>query len=243
MRVLAAVLAALLSPACAPRGGAGAGSSLAAAARTPLAQVGARCSGGGCTCRRIDDYGRPVDAADFDEGPAAAGEKRFELRTGRGYDHLEITVAGRGTLVKSGETVDPVCGYIDLPPGEHRVRIRARATKPDEGMAPTVTLSEYGTETRDWYDTFAWKCVTDGPCKKVDLEEWSARARSLHPRGIYDPCGSTRVSGVKWQIEHGADQKVQDVALELVLTVYRFAPRAPHGTTCKGLPQETLPQE
>jgi hypothetical protein len=105
-------------------------------------------------------------------------------------------------------------------------------------MAPAVTVSEYGTETHDWYDTFGWRCVSDGPCKKVDLEEWGARARSEHPRGIYDKCGSTRVSGVKWQVDHANDYRLTELTLELTLHVYAFSPRAPHGSACKGLPQE-----
>jgi hypothetical protein len=242
---------ALLLAACAAPGVAGsrasspssaAGTSAAggerAAVAGPLVTAGTRCPAGACACRAIDTYGRSTGPAGFDEGAPAEGQKRFELRTGRGYEALTISVAGHGTLTKTGETVEPVCGYLDLPPGEHRVTIHARATKGEaEGMAPLVAIAEYAPETHDWYDAFGWRCGSDAPCRKVDLGEWMHRARIDHPRGIFDPCGSTRVQGIRWDIGHAADYIVEDLTLELTLKVYKFVPRAPHGGKCKGLPE------
>jgi len=50
----------------------------------PLQTAGPRCQGARCTCREIDDYGRPTGDSSRNEGDVAPGMKRFEFRTGRG---------------------------------------------------------------------------------------------------------------------------------------------------------------
>src|SRR3954466_13242676 len=47
----------------------------------PLVTAGPRCAGVTCTCREIDDYGRPTGDSSRNEGDVAPGMKRFEFRT------------------------------------------------------------------------------------------------------------------------------------------------------------------
>jgi hypothetical protein len=215
------------------------------APRAPAAQdqgaivtVGERCKGGACACRELDATGRgPLTQ----EGAVEAGQKRFELRTGRGLDQVTITVEGRGTLTKPSETAAGACAYIDLPPGKHHVRYRAVAARPDEGMAPALLINEYSSRTHDWYDTFRFKCGDPEPCTKDDLADWGQKQQALS-RGILDPCGSTRVENVRWDVAHTADVRVTELTLDFVLEVYKFSPRFRHGGECKGL-QGSVPAD
>jgi hypothetical protein len=230
--------ACLCLAACATSGAPSRGGAASVASGGALVGTGARCHGGACTCREVDDQARTRSETPPDEGAVAEGHKRFEARSGRGAERLEVTVDGKAVLDKSGATVEASCSYLDLPPGEHKVHVRARAAKADEGMAPALMFYEHGAETHDWYQSFAWRCGGgDGPCKKVDLDDF-AESMGRRSRGIFDPCGSARVSHVTWQIEHGADYRVEDLTLDFVLHVYHFVPRVPHGGTCKGLPKE-----
>ena len=113
------------------------------------------------------------------------------------------------------------------------------------GVVTRVTLTwiegeieqwlRFGRETADWYDVFAFACGANGPCIKDDMKAWFDQARAV-PRGIFDKCGSTRVEGLRWSVEHSPEQTLEDLTLELVLHVYKFEPRFKHGTPdCKGL--------
>src|SRR6185295_15015954 len=51
-----------------------------------MVMAGPRCAAGGCRCRSDD----PPDVPDRREQGVAAGQKRFELRTGRGVDPLSV---------------------------------------------------------------------------------------------------------------------------------------------------------
>ncbi len=200
----------------------------------PLVTAGARCQGAVCTCRPVDDYGRPT-AQSNDEGAIADGQKRFELRTGRGFDKMTVTVDARGTLTKDASQAEPSCGYIDLPPGRHAVRVRVEAKEVAQGIHPRLIINEYGVKTSDWYNTFSFACGEHEACLKDDMKDWFDKARAV-PRGIFDPCGSTRVEGLRWAVEHSPEQTLEDLTLDFVVHVYKFDPRFPHGTdTCKGL--------
>jgi hypothetical protein len=203
----------------------------------PMAVAGARCSGGVCACRRVDERGEMAEA-DRDEGPIAEGHKRFELRTGRGLDEVRITVEGKGTLVKTGASPEPACAYVDLPPGRHKVTVRAVATNPEAGQEPSFFIAEHSPEQRSWYDTFRFRCGGgDMVCSQGHMDEWldAMRAHQKASRGIYDPCGSTRVALPRWTAERAVGPKLADLEVELTLEVYKFQPRFPHGAkTCKG---------
>src|SRR6185312_13605828 len=90
----------------------------------PLQTAGPRCQGATCTCRQVDDYGRPAGEGSRNEGDVVAGMKRFEFRLGRGFDPVSVTIDGKGTLRKDTKTVEATCGYVELPAGRHAVRLR-----------------------------------------------------------------------------------------------------------------------
>lgn len=202
----------------------------------PLETAGPRCTGGVCACREIDDYGRPTGDSSRNEGDVAPGKKRFEFRTGRGFDPMTVTIDAKGTLTKDTTKVDPTCGYVELAPGRHAVRLRIEAKDPAQGIHPRLVVNEFGQAQHDWYTTFAFACGGGaGPCIKEDVKDWFDKARAVD-RGIFDKCGSTRVEGIRWSVEHSPEQTLEDLTLDFVLHVYKFEPRFVHGTpTCKGI--------
>jgi hypothetical protein len=196
--------------------------------------------GGHCACREVDNYGRGDGRQ---EAGLTPGFKRFEVRTGRGLDVASVTVEGRGTLDKSRQLAEPACAYLDLGPGRHRVRLHMVASSEAEGMVPALFINEYGERTHDWYGAFQFRCGAEGACTKDELERWGA-TDGKRSRGIFDPCGSTRVEGVHWDVVHSPDVKVQELVLDLVLEVYKFTPRFVHGApTCKGIGGVEPPDE
>jgi hypothetical protein len=148
MRAASASLLLLLS-ACAGGGGGGGGTAVqhkgaALVDDRPLVGAGNLCSGAACRCREVDAEGA-TRGGDTDGAPAE-GQKRFELRTGRGGDDVQVTVEGRGTLHKSADSADIDCGYVDLPPGEHRVRLRVKAHA-GQAATPRLLIYERGEQT------------------------------------------------------------------------------------------------
>lgn len=197
----------------------------------PITIAGDRCPGGTCTCRAVDDYGR---GGQSDETAVAAGQKRFELRTGRGLFDVSVTVEGRGTLAKNKELPDPACAYLDLPPGRHHVKLHAVAAE-EAGMVPALFINEWSGRTHDWYQVFQFRCGGNETCSKDELQRWND-TEGKKPRGIYDPCGSVQVEQLHWQVAHSPDVKVEELEMELVLHVYKFTPRFLHGNkSCKGV--------
>jgi hypothetical protein len=125
---------------------------------------------------------------------------------------------------------------VDLAPGNYRVVMKVAAKDQGQGIQPRLLVGEYGSETHDWYDTFSFSCGGEANhCIKDDMNAWFEQARSVG-RGIFDKCGSARVSDIAWHVEHSPDQALEDLTLEFVLRIYKFPPRFRHGTpTCKGL--------
>ena len=202
------------------------------ASPAPLITAGARCRDGRCTCRGATPDGG--GGGILEEGVIAVGQKRFELRLGRGIDPLSVTVDGRGTLARFFDEDAPVCGYLDLPPGRHHVHITAHAADTLRGMAPEVTIAELGAKTVDWYDTFQLRCGGSEPCTRAAMEDFMKEVRAT-PRGLRDPCGSTRFEAVSFT-SHRSGVYLGDLEVDLVLHVYRFAPRFRHGAaTCRGV--------
>ncbi|MBL9042149.1 MAG: hypothetical protein JNM83_11135 [Myxococcales bacterium] len=195
-----------------------------------------RCQGGLCQCREIDASGRGNAETDAESAPPAPGFKRFELRTGRGDDTMRITIEGVGTFVKSGANPEARCIYVDLPAGAHRVRYHITAANPTQGAEPRLRISEYGEKFKRWYRTFGFRC-TDGsqPCTKdLARDEFDRLAKQTD--GKFDPCGSTKVQGLRFSTDREADAAVGDFNLQLVLNTYKFTPRfAPDTPNCKGL--------
>lgn len=207
--------------------------------KTPIRTAGARCNGSTCACRPVDNFGQSTEV-NYDEGAPAAGAKRFEIRTGRGYDPATISVEGLGAFEKNTASPEPSCAYFDLPSGKHRVVIHAKATNADAGQEPAIFIREYSADKKSWYDTFQFRCGGDDVCSLGHMEQFLDEAQKK-PRGIWDPCGSVRVEGVKWDGGRGPGAKLSELTVELILEVYKFPPRFPHGAkTCKGLsPQPT----
>jgi len=200
----------------------------------------ARCQSGVCACRDIDAAGRGTPENDVESAAPAQGTKRFELRTGRGGDTMRITIEGVGTFVKSGADPEARCIYVDLPPGAHRVRYHVIAQNPTQGAEPRLRVSEYGEKHKRWYRTFGFRC-TDGmqPCTK-DLARDEFDRLAKQSDGKFDPCGSTKVQGMRFSTDREADAAVGDFDLHFVLNVYAFQPRFPPDTpTCKGLTKTT----
>ena len=53
------------------------------------------------------------------------------------------------------------------------------------------------------------------------------------PRGLHDPCGSTRLKGISWDTGKAPDNEhPSELLVRLTLDVYKFAPDKPHGDTC-----------
>lgn len=220
----------LLMAACAPS------SPSARPSGKSIAVAGTRCSGGKCTCRRLDDLGEPMDAANFDEGAPPDGYKRFEIRTGRGENPISIAVDPVGELKKAADSPEPACAYVDLAPGKHTVRVHAEAVNPELGQEPAFFLYEHSPEQHSWYHTFAFRCGGGNDmCQLGHMEQWLGEAQKAD-RGIWDKCGSTRVILPRWEAERQVGTKLASLDVEVTLDVYKFKPRFPHGAkTCKGL--------
>jgi hypothetical protein len=203
----------------------------------PLAGAGARCSATGCACRPIDEFGLGT-GADAETVPPAEGLKRFELRTGRGDDEMRITVEGLGTFTKAAGSPEPGCIYVDLPPGSHRVRYHVIARDPQRGLEARLRISEYSTRFQRWYRTFAYRCGSGSePCTKDDARD-ALIALSRVEKGKFDPCGSTKVKGLRFSTDRPPESLVSDFNLHLTLQVYKFVPRfPPESPTCKGVPE------
>ncbi len=234
-----------------PAGAGGAGGEKAGRSRSaalvddrPLVVAGPRCVGAACRCRAVDARGfsleEPASAsantAASPEVPIADGMKRFELRTARGSDEVQITVEGRGTLHKPSETIESTCGYVDLPPGEHRVRLRVNAGPGEGGTSPRMLIYEYGDKTHSWYASFGLACNDQGPCTRADMQDRIAELARAH--GLFDHCGSVKVTDIHWEADKAPDERVTSLDLELTLKVYKFSPRFPRGGACKGLNAE-----
>jgi hypothetical protein len=148
---------------------------------------------------------------------------------------MTVSIDGKGTLTKDTSKVDPTCGYVELPTGRHAVRLRIEAKEVAQGIHPRLLVNEFGRSQNDWYTTFSFACGSNGPCIKDDMKDWFDKARAVD-RGIFDKCGSTRIEGIRWSVEHSPDQTLEDLTLDFVVHIYKFEPRFVHGTaTCKGI--------
>lgn len=177
--------------------------------------VGATCQGVECSCKS--------DGADIGT-PEGDGKKRFEIRLGSPY---ELWASAPGvTMYKDKERAEK-CFYVDLPPGEHTVRMQAAN---DTGVAATVTVSELGTKTRAWYDTFRFTCGNPGACSFQELDARKAELAAATDRNVYDKCGSVKVKNVVWDTGKSPDQQYpSQLVVQFTLHVYKFAPEYPPG--------------
>lgn len=163
-----------------------------------------------------------------------AGMKRFELRLARGVDAVTITIDGRRALARGAvEQPAEACAYVDLPPGKHALAWREEAKTPEVGIQPVLSIAEYGPAANAWYRTLEIACTTSEGCLKDDMHAAFEKLRAV-PRGLHDPCGSTRIEGARWQAEHSPSVKLEDATVELTLHVYQFATsHAPGAPECR----------
>ncbi len=180
---------------------------------TTGALAGPLCQEGQCKCRTgADDAGLPEP-----------GRKRFEIRLGSAYD-LWVTLPGT-VLYKSAERAD-ACFYVDLAPGQHPLVLRASNKN---GVSVGLEIHELGTTTKSWYDTFKFACGNPGVCSFAELDTKKAEYAAVQ-RGLHDKCGSTRIKSVIWDHGKSSDQQFpSELAVQLTLDIYKFAPWKPHG--------------
>ncbi len=185
---------------------------------------GPLCSTDACQCR---DSAKPGDGG---AGvPDLEGAKRFEIRVGPSENAQWVTVEDM-VLYKSDQRATD-CFYIDLPPGQHRVKLRVG--RPG-GLSASLSISEFGKDTQSWYETFRFSCGSPGACSVDELDSYRA-SLARYERNLHDPCGSTKIRGIGWDAGQAPDQShPQDLQLELTLDVYDFAPKFPAGdSNCK----------
>jgi hypothetical protein len=190
---------------------------------TRAALAGPRCGDGVCTCRD------PHLAGDGGAGLPADGKKRFEIRVGPSSHELWVTI-GEHQLYKSAERAED-CFYVDLPSGVFPVALRASN---HDGVSAALAITELGTKTRSWYDSFRFACGTPGVCSSEELDDARARYAAIK-RGIHDPCGSVRIKGLTWDTGVMPDHlHPGDLAVRFQLEIYRFAPWKAHGDASCG---------
>ena len=183
--------------------------------------AGPLCGEQECTCRdetAADDGGAGLPTDD---------RKRFELRIGPAANELWVSV-GEHLYYKSAERAS-ACFYFDLATGEIPVALRASN---NGGVSAAVAISEYGTATKSWYQTFQFKCGSPGICSYDELDSNKTEYKKF-AKGLHDPCGSVRIQRLNWNSSEAADQQhPSELAVTLGVNVYKFAPSKPHGSEC-----------
>jgi hypothetical protein len=200
----------------------------------PATLVGKRCPPGKegpastCKCRT------PNDPAE--DPPPAEGSKRLEIRMSvhGGEGVLQAPTVGRFTATGADDT----CFYVDVPAGSKAAwTFVARASNPDAGLAPRLTIFEYGPKGPFWYEIFAFDCVgVAGKCDGAGVAAWTGRLKQRQ-RGRMDPCGSLVVTGLDWETSGGLAHRdtglYRDFSVRFDAEVKKFATQfPPHATEC-----------
>jgi len=183
---------------------------------TEAVLAGPLCEGDHCKCRTgNEDAGVPTD-----------GTKRFEIRL-KSAQALWANVRGN-KLYKNAEAPE-TCFYVDLPAGDSPVELRA---SDPNGVSAEWQISELGTQTKSWYDTFRFECGNPGVCSFDEIASKKAEYSGL-PRGLHDACGSTRLKGISWDTGKAPDNEhPSELLVRLTLDVYKFLPEKAHGDEC-----------
>jgi hypothetical protein len=186
------------------------------ATATEAVLSGPLCEGERCKCK----------SAAGDAGDPAEGQKRYEVRL-KSAQQLWMTIHGM-RLYKNAEQPE-ACFYVDLPAGD--IPVEMRASDPN-GVSAEWTISEYGTKTKSWYDTFRFECGNPGVCSFDEINSKKAEYSGM-PRGLHDACGSTKLKGISWDTGKAPDNEhPSELLVRLTLDVYKFAPEKAHGEQC-----------
>lgn len=192
--------------------------------------VGARCPAGqpSCNCRKPGD--------DAETAPPPEGMKRLEIRMSVHGGEGLLESPGAGRFAVSG--VKDTCFYVDVPAGsKSSYNFQARASNPDAGHTPRLSIWEYGPAGPFWYEIFSFDCVgVGGKCDAAGAADWQGRLKS-RKRGRMDPCGSLVVTGLDWQTSGGLAHRdngyYRDFSVRFDVEVKKFPTQfAPHSTEC-----------
>lgn len=187
--------------------------------------AGPLCAGEGtCKCRDLSAAG------DGGAGVPEAGSplKRYEFRL---QSAQELWASVRGSVMyKSPEKAED-CWYVDLPSGEQDVELRA---SDKNGVSAAWTIRELGTQTKSWYDTFAFNCGAPGVCSFADLDNIKGDLMGSVKNRVRDRCGSTKIKGITWDTGRAPDDlHPSELSVHLHLEIYKRAPDKQHGDpTC-----------
>jgi hypothetical protein len=179
---------------------------------------GPLCKAERCQCKTEDDEAGLPDP-EF---------KRFEIKLGPSSNELWAQVDDM-VFFKTNERATE-CFYVDLRPGEHAVKLRARGPN---GFGAQIAISEQGAAGPYWYDTFLFSCGAPGLCDRDSIERWR---KEVEPKGQkHDKCGSTLIQGLTWITGRMPDNMhPADLLLELNLKIYKFIPDyAPGAEECE----------
>jgi hypothetical protein len=179
---------------------------------------GPLCAGGQeCACR---DASAPGDGG---AGVPTDGSKRFEIRL-TSPNELWATVRDN-RLYKSAERAE-ACFYLDLPPGDTAIELRASSPN---GVSAGWAIRELGTQTKSWYDTFRFDCGNPGVCSFDELDEKKVEYKD--PKR--DRCGSVKIKGLTWDTGRSPDLlHPNELLVRATLSVYKFVPARAHGEDC-----------
>ena len=191
--------------------------------------AGARCESTGCSCRLAGD--------DAEKEPPAEGSKRLEIRLSvdEGEGVLESPTLGKFSASGIRET----CYYLDVPVGSKAgFNFVGRASRPERGFTPRLTIAEYGPAGPYWYEIFSLECAgLSGRCDRPGADSWGAKIARNRKRGRNDPCGSVVVTGLGWETSGGQHDRdagyYRDFVVRFDIDVKKFATQfAPHSTEC-----------
>jgi hypothetical protein len=171
--------------------------------------AGPLCQYDACTCATTE----------ADAGVPDGGRKRFEIRL-KSAQELWLTMHGDMSLYKTNEKPE-ACFYVDLPPGEHPIALRASNPV---GVSAEVVVREIGAKTSSFYDTFRFECGNPGACSFEELDALRAGYKQ-YARGLHDKCGSTRIKGITWDHGKAPDgTHPSELVVRATLDVYKFMP-------------------
>jgi hypothetical protein len=167
--------------------------------RTEANLAGNRCQRGRCSCRALsaDPDGQLETAA------PAPGTRRFEWRLDAAPGVAWVVVDGKEQVFKDPQRPDG-CFYLDLPPGDHRVRFRAAADDPNGTVGGGLSIYEYNPKGPWWYDVFHVRCGSPEACAPEYLAAWKRDVEKDH-RELTDPCGGVKIRDLRWQSGRRSD--------------------------------------